>query len=96
MECMHSYRYVQTILLGYKHKYLQSDWLNYVKTRMLSQYNQEYAQLSPEPFPRERVGSGDKTNSSPANSRGGTKSLIFPVTFCNPNARHCGHALSLC
>ena len=33
-----------------------------VKTRFLTQHNQENAQLSPDPFPRERVGSGDETH----------------------------------
>ena len=46
------------------YEYLQSDWLaQKQETRMLTQHNQENAQWSRDPFPRERVGSGDETTS---------------------------------
>ena len=36
---------------------------------LFDMYNQENVQLSPDPFPRERVGSGDETNlQTPASS----------------------------
>ena len=50
------------MLLEYTHEYLQSDWLAQ-KTILLAQHNQENIQLSPKPFPCERVqGSGDETS----------------------------------
>ena len=38
-------------------------WLACAKTRLLTQHNQENTQLSLDPFPHERVGSGDETMS---------------------------------
>ena len=50
--------WVWPMLLGYKHEYLQSDWLNGMKTRLLTQHNKENSQLPPDPISHERLGSG--------------------------------------
>jgi len=59
------------------------------KSILLSRHNQETAQWSPDPFPRERAGSGHETN------RNCTGSPYVPV-YSTARVRNAEHFWRLC
>ena len=62
-------------------------WLAYPFSRLLTQHNQEIAQLLPDPFPRERVGSGDETTVE------GAWCEATRVLFCSPTLLCSSHII---
>ena len=58
---------------------MEAFWLARQKSGLLSQQAQESARYTPDPFPRERVGSGDETKENLASSPGHTHLSMFCV-----------------